>query len=207
LEEVGSNHRRPPKANGGTSPPTSAFQAAQWPPVLLAGLRDLLRVVSTSENPTNPPQATPRSGPGSQSGTIGAACLSGALGGNSIVLMIHLRIIGSVWVLFGATGALACIAEGFGLLREARFDGGAFASLLIALPFCLFAVATGLGLLRARRWATICVRVVAVLLLLYCLSFVLMSHFSFAWVGLFGVVFAAYSLYVVAKFKPDDHTV
>ena len=120
--------------------------------------------------------------------------------------MIHFRIIASVWVLFGAAGVFACSAEGFRLLpRGAEFDGGAFASLLIALAFCLFAIAIGLGLFRARRWATVCVRVVAVLLSLYCLSFVLMSHLNFAWVGLFGVAFAAYSLYVVWKFKPYDH--
>ena len=110
-------------------------------------------------------------------------------------------------MVFGAAGAFACLAEGLRLLPQgAKFDGGAFASFLIALPFCLFAVAIGLGLFRARRWAAICVRVVAALLLLYCLSFVLMSHFSFAWVGLFGVAFAAYSLYAVAKFKRYDHT-
>jgi hypothetical protein len=119
--------------------------------------------------------------------------------------MIHFRIIASIWVLFGAVGALACARDALGLSSGEEFDGGAVASLLLALPFCLSTVVIGLGLYRARRWAVICTRFVAALFLLYCLSFVLMSHFSFAWAGLIGVAFAVYSLYIVWKSNPREH--
>ena len=120
--------------------------------------------------------------------------------------MIHLRIIGSVWMLLGALGATACAAEGFRLLSHGSgFDDSAVASSLVALFFCLGAVAIGFGLVRARRWAVVCIRVIAVLFLLYCLSFVFMSHFSFAWVGLLGFALAVYTLYGAGKCKPPGH--
>jgi hypothetical protein len=118
--------------------------------------------------------------------------------------MIHVRVIASVWILFGAVGAIAISVEGIRLLsRRADFDGGAVASLVIALPFCLLVVATAFALLRARRWAAVCIRVVSVLLFLYCLSFVFMSHFSFAWVGLLGAAFAVYTIVAAGKLKGE----
>ena len=116
--------------------------------------------------------------------------------------MIHLRIIASVWILFGAVGAIAISVEGIRLFsRREDLDGGAVAILAIALPFCLLAVATAFALVRARRWAAVCIRVVSVLLFLYCVSFVFMSQFRFAWVGLLGVAFAVYTSVVVGKLQ------
>ena len=122
--------------------------------------------------------------------------------------MIHFRIIAPVWMLFGAVGAIACARDALRIVSHgSQFDGGALASLVVALSFCLSGLVIGLGLLRARRWAVICIRIVAILFLPYCLSFLLMSHFSFAWIGLFGVAFAAYTLYVVWKGTPCDHAI
>jgi hypothetical protein len=89
--------------------------------------------------------------------------------------------------------------------------GGDVVSTFIGSGFCAFAAATAVGLFRARRWARIVVSIVAVLLGLYCLSFLAMVGLDFgvlayttSWLG---VAFVAYTLTVIWIFRPHEGNV
>jgi hypothetical protein len=118
--------------------------------------------------------------------------------------MTHYRIIGSIWLLFGVIGLVLCFIECLRLLLMGEsLTGGDVVSTLIGSGFCALAVATSMGLFRARGWARIVVSIVAVLLALYCLSFLVMVGLEFgvlayisSWLG---VAFVAYTLVVICK--------
>jgi hypothetical protein len=126
-------------------------------------------------------------------------------------IMLHFRIVGAVWL---TLCLIAAAVLGVGLLSMASnqqygfgtgfYDLGFWISEFSAEGFLLVGALLGVGLLRLKRWAAIGTRVTAFLLLLYCLSFALMSDFVLAWLiaGCFGFAFSAYSLFVVWKFRP-----
>jgi hypothetical protein len=126
--------------------------------------------------------------------------------------MTHYRIIGSVWLLFGVIGLALSLIECLRLLHMGvSLTDGAVVSTFIGSGFCAFAAATSVGLFRAKRWARIVVSIVAVLLCLYCLSFIAMVALEFgvltytaAWLG---VAFAAYTLTVIWIFRPHERNV
>ena len=127
--------------------------------------------------------------------------------------MLHFKIIGVTW--FGL-----CLAEaavfGFQLwskLSDRHYGFGSgfhdtafwFSQFFVEV-FLLGGAIIGFGLLRFRHWAVVCTRCTSVLLLLYCLGYVLMSHSDVASLaaGILGVVFAGYSLFVVWRFRLED---
>jgi hypothetical protein len=123
--------------------------------------------------------------------------------------MIHYRIIGSLWLLFGVIGFVITAAE---CVRLLQMDGlnidGAMASTLLGSGFCALVVTMAIGLIRGRTWSRLLARVVAVLLMLYCLSFILMVALEFgpvaftaAWLG---VVFGVYTLIALSRLKQNE---
>jgi hypothetical protein len=127
---------------------------------------------------------------------------------------LHFKIIGVIWVVLCLTGAGVFAPQLWSMATDKQYgiSGGFYdvafwVSQFFVEFFLLAGAMVGFGLFRIRRWAAICMRITATLLLLYCLSFVLMSHFPIAWlvVGMFGVAFAAYSLFVVSRFRPYEH--
>jgi hypothetical protein len=128
---------------------------------------------------------------------------------------LHFKIIGLTWFVLCLVAA-AILGSQLWLMAANKQDGfgsgfygvGFWISQFSAEVFLLAGVVLGFGLFRLKRWAAICTRVTATLLFLYCLSFVLMSGFGIAWLacGMFGVLFAAYSLFVVWRFSPCDRT-
>ena len=139
----------------------------------------------------------------------GGPSLGQVVGGTT--RMMHFKIIGVTWLLLCLIAAAVFAPQLWSMAMDSGtgFDEDAafWVSQLFAEVFLLAGAMLGFGLFRLRRWAAICTRITAALLLLYCLSFVLMSHFHFAWLalGIFGVIFASYSLFVVWKFRPYDH--
>ncbi len=131
--------------------------------------------------------------------------------------MTHFRITGAIWLVLCLTGAAAFAPHLWSIVVDRQhgigtgFHGAAFWLLQFFVEaFLLLGVVAASGLLRLKRWGAICMRVTAVLLLLYCLIFLFISQyveFHIAWLGesLFGITFAAYSLFVVWRFKPYDH--
>jgi hypothetical protein len=127
--------------------------------------------------------------------------------------VLHFKIIGLAWLVF-CLGAAAIFGPQLWSMAADRqygfgsgFHGGGFwISQFSAEVFLLAGAVLGLGLFRLRRWAAIGTRITAALLLLYCLSFVLMSGFGIALLalGMFGIVFAAYSSFVVWRLRPYD---
>lgn len=137
----------------------------------------------------------------------------GYLLGN-IARMFHFKIVGAMWAVLCLVSAVifaphlwSMVTDGQYGIRRGFHDLSFWISQFFAELFLLAGAMLGFGLFRLRRWAAICTRITASLLLLYCLSFVLMSHFHIAWIiaGMFGVAFAAYSLFVVWRFRPYDH--
>jgi hypothetical protein len=130
--------------------------------------------------------------------------------------MVHFKITGLIWLALSLVAAAVFAPQLWSMAADREygigtgFHGVAFwVSQFFVEGFLLAGVAVGLGLVRLRRWAAICTRVTAVLVLLYCLSFIFMGefeHFHPAWLAasLFGVAFAAYSLFVVWRFRPYD---
>lgn len=124
--------------------------------------------------------------------------------------MAHYRVISSVWMLFGVVGFLLSAVECVRLLRLGDcVTGGAVLSTFIGIGFCALAAMIAVGLFRARRWARIGVSLVAVLLGLYCLSFLAMVGTGFGsiayavnWIG---VAFVAYTFTVIWILRPHDH--
>ena len=127
--------------------------------------------------------------------------------------MLHFRIIGLTWLMLSLGAAAVFAPQLWNMAADRQFgfgsgfhDAGFWISQFLTELFLLAGVAIGFGLFRLRRWAAICTRITGSLLMLYCLSFVLMSHFPMPWplLGFVGLAFAAYSLFVVFKFKPYD---
>jgi hypothetical protein len=123
--------------------------------------------------------------------------------------MIHYRVIGSLWLLFGTIGFVITAVE---CVRLLQMDGiniyGAMASTLLVSGFCALAVTMAIGLIRDRAWSRLLARVVAVLLMLYCLSFILMVALEFgsvafmtAWLG---VIFGGYTLIAPSRLKQNE---
>jgi predicted small integral membrane protein len=115
--------------------------------------------------------------------------------------MIHHRIIASVFFLLGAIGLAITAFEDMRMLRLGRSLGSDGATLtFIFLGLCAFTTATAIGLFRSRRWARITAQIAAVLLGLYCLSFIEMAGLSFGIVpfaaGWLGVAFVVYTITV-----------
>ncbi len=117
--------------------------------------------------------------------------------------MLHLRIIGMTWLAFGTLGACASL---FDLARNVASD--AFASAIesdfIALAFCIAAAFAGYSVFRRRRWARVVCGIVAVVLLLYAMSYLLMVGLEF---GIFSftlicaaAVFSMYSLVATTRY-------
>ena len=87
--------------------------------------------------------------------------------------------------------------------------GGAVVSALIGSGFCALTAITAIGLFRARGWARAIATIVALLLGLYCLSFLAMVGWEFgpvayaaSWIG---IAFVAYTLTVIWILRPHDH--
>jgi hypothetical protein len=121
--------------------------------------------------------------------------------------MTHYRIAGSIWLIFGVIGFTLSTIECVPLLRMgAPLTGGDVLSTLIGAGFCAVAASTSVGLIRARRWARVEFAVMAVLLGLYCLSFLAMAEFpaifnAFACIGI-GIV--GYTLTVILICRPHE---
>jgi len=130
--------------------------------------------------------------------------------------MLHFKIIGAIWLGLCVIAAAVFAPELWSMATDQKYglgtgfhDTGFWVSQFFVEGFLLIGVLLGFGLFRFKRWAAICTRITAVLLLLYCLAFLLMGefiHYHFAWLiaGLFGLVFASYSLFVVWRFRPYD---
>ncbi|HEV2394148.1 MAG TPA: hypothetical protein VG146_17485 [Verrucomicrobiae bacterium] len=129
--------------------------------------------------------------------------------------MLHFRIIGVIWLILSLAGAAVFAPQLWLMAADHKyglgsgFNGAGFwVSQFLAEGFLIAGAVLGFGLIRLRRWAALCTRVAAVLLLLYCLAFVTMAGFAMAFelAGLFGLLFAGYSLFVVWRFTPCGRT-
>jgi hypothetical protein len=127
--------------------------------------------------------------------------------------MLHFKAIGLTWLVFCLAVAAIFAAQLCSMATDRQYgalngfyDAGFWISQFSAELFLVAGAVLGFGLFRVKRWAAIGTRISAALLLLYCLSFVLMSHFSMPWrvLGVLGVVFAAYTLFVVFTLRPYD---
>src|ERR1043166_7795134 len=112
---------------------------------------------------------------------------------DSATHMLHFKIIGVIWLVLclGATAVFA--PQLWSMAMDGRYgiasdfhDVAFWISQFFAELFLLAGAMLVFGLFRLRRWAAICTRITAVLLLVYCLSFVLMSHFHVAWLAEIG---------------------
>ena len=123
--------------------------------------------------------------------------------------MAHYRIISSVWMLFGVAGFILSAVECIRLLRLGdSLNSGAVLSTFIGVGFCALASMTAIGLFRARAWARIVASIIAVLLGLYCLSFLAMVGTRFGAIAYaaswLGVAFVAYTFTVIWILRPHD---
>lgn len=127
--------------------------------------------------------------------------------------MLQFKVIGMMWFALCLIAATVFAPQLWSMATDRQygiatdFYGSAFwISQFFAELFLLTGALQGVGLVRRRRWAAVCTRFTSALLLLYCLSFVLMSGFGVAWLvlGFLGVMFAAYSLVVVWTQRPYD---
>ena len=127
--------------------------------------------------------------------------------------MFHFKIIGLTWVVLSLAAAAVFAPQLWDMAADKQHgfgsgihDLGFWISQFFVEFFLLAGAVLGFGLFRLKRWAAICTRITGSLLLLYCLSFVLMSHFPMPWpvLGLAGLLFTAYSLFVVFRFRPYD---
>jgi hypothetical protein len=111
---------------------------------------------------------------------------------------------------FGLVGFVWSIVECVRLLRLGDpLTGGGVISTFIGMGFCILAATTAMGLFRANRWARVVASIIAVLLGLYCLSFLAMVGTEFgviayaaSWIG---VAFVAYTFTVIWILRPHDH--
>jgi hypothetical protein len=130
--------------------------------------------------------------------------------------MLHFRIIGLIWFVLSLVGATMFAPQLLSMAADRRYgissgfhDMAFWASQFFVEGFLLLGMAAGFGLFQLKHWAAICTRITGVLLLLYCLSFLLMGeyeHYDIIWLAasLFGGAFASYSLFVVWRFRPYD---
>ena len=122
--------------------------------------------------------------------------------------MIHYRIIGMIWLLFGVVGVVLCVHECLRLLQMGELlEDNAVVSCYIGFGFCALAAMTSIGILRAKAWARFIMSTVAILLGLYLFSFLAMVGLEFgvldyalSW---FGIAFVAYTLTVIRRFRPQ----
>jgi hypothetical protein len=133
--------------------------------------------------------------------------------------MLHCKVIGLTWLVLSLVAAAVFAPQLWSMATDSKYGlgtgfrgAGFWVSQFLVEGFLLFSVLVGFGLFRFRRWAAICLRITAVVPLLYCLAFLLMGefiHYHWAWViaGLFGLAFAVYSLLVVWRFRPYDRIV
>ncbi len=127
--------------------------------------------------------------------------------------MLHFKIIGLIWLALSVAAAAVFAPQLWDMAADSQHgfgsgfhDAGFWRAQFFADLFLLAGAVVGFGLFRLKRWAAFCMRITGSLLLLYCLSFVLMSRFPMPWpvLGLAGLAFAAYSLFVVFRFRPYD---
>ena len=114
--------------------------------------------------------------------------------------MLHFRIIGVTWSVLCLIAAAVFAPQLWSMAMDTQYgigsgfhDTALWTSQFLVELFLLAGALLGFGLFRLRRWAAFCTRATSALLLLYCLSFVLMSHFHIALlaVGVFGVAFVS----------------
>ncbi len=90
-----------------------------------------------------------------------------------------------------------------------RAFAGAITSDIIGLVFCFAWSLTGYGLLRRWHWARLSAGVLCLLLLLYCLSYLLMVGLEFGPIALAGicgaVLVSLYSLGVILIVRPTKN--
>lgn len=126
------------------------------------------------------------------------------------------RITGMIWLVLCLAGAVAFTPHLGALVMDHR-DGlrtdphgaGFWLLQFFAEAFLLAGIVAGLGLMLRRRWGAIWMWGTAAVLLCYSLIFLCISRyveFHIAWFleSCFGIALAAYSLFVVWKFKPCE---
>jgi hypothetical protein len=102
--------------------------------------------------------------------------------------MLHFKIVGAMWAVLCLVAAAVFAPQLWSMVMDRQYgiargfnDEGLWISQFFAELFLLACAMLGFGLFRLRRWAAIFIRITANVLLLYSLSFVLMSHFHAAW--------------------------
>lgn len=127
--------------------------------------------------------------------------------------MLHFKIVGLTWLVLSLAAAAVFTPQLWSMAADRQngvasgfHDTAFWISQFSAELFLFGGAVVGIGLFRVKHWAAIVTRVTASLLFLYCLSFVLMSHFRMPWpvAGILGIAFAAYSLFVVFRFRPYE---
>ncbi|HUB68288.1 MAG TPA: hypothetical protein VL981_12450 [Candidatus Methylacidiphilales bacterium] len=117
-------------------------------------------------------------------------------------LMLHFRVIASIWLLLGLLGLVLSIRECLRLLQvgESLADN-AVESTFIAFGFCALAITTSIGFFRTRRWVRYIGSITAILFGFYCLSIIAMTGIEFgvlvygmSWLGM---AFMIYTLTVI----------
>jgi hypothetical protein len=128
--------------------------------------------------------------------------------------MIHLRIIGCIWIV---SAAVSAANRTFELYLFATHQPSPFApdaqglglwlpQILVEISFLLI-ILTGWGLFRRRRWALGAGGVLGVMSLLICIWFILtqgMQHGPEPYVAIWcGVALSLYTIFGVWRFKPS----
>jgi uncharacterized membrane protein (DUF2068 family) len=121
--------------------------------------------------------------------------------------MLHLRIIGIVWMAFGSLGAFWSVID-FVRNFAANAFKGPIQSDIIAFAFCVAAAIAGYGVWRHRRWARLVCAFVSVIFLLYAASFLLMVGLEFGvfWYVLLilAALFSIYSIVATIRFAREQ---
>jgi len=126
------------------------------------------------------------------------------------------KITGVIWLVLCLAGAIA-FTRHLGSIVMDPLDGlwtdshpaGFWILQFFAEAFLLAGVVAGLGLMLRRRWGAMWMWGTSAVLLLYSLVFLFISRYVEFHIGWFveslvGIALAAYSLFVVWKFKPDE---
>ena len=121
--------------------------------------------------------------------------------------MIHFRIIGSVWLVTGLVSAAKLPIDLWATPTNSHEVLFWISQLLVEAWFVLI-LAMGWGLLRLRRWAAVCGRLVGVISLGVCFWFILsqgLDHGPEPYVAIwFGVALSGYTIFTVWRFRPYD---